>query len=345
MASLARIFRRLEHLSDADRAEPAMPVPGEASISDGPLLDAYSRTVVGAVERVSPSVVHIQVTGERRGRQAAGSGSGVIVSPDGLILTNNHVVAGASRIDVENGDRRFRARVLGRDPDTDLAVLRAESTTTLPAARLGNSKAVVPGQIAIAIGNPLGFQSTVTAGIVSAVGRTLRGDSGRLIGDVIQTDAALNPGNSGGPLVSSAAEVIGINTAAIVGAQGICFSVAANTALNVLGQILRHGRVRRARFGIAGNQVPLGERLRSRAGLAQTSAVRVVEVAQGSPADLGGIRPGDIVVRLDGEPMTGVDDVMRTLDEQRIGKSVSVQLLRDGVVTVLDVVPDERPSE
>jgi S1-C subfamily serine protease len=198
---------------------------------DEELLDAYSSAVVGVVEAVSPSVVHVQVRGSRQGRPAQGSGSGTILSPDGLVLTNNHVVEGASAIELALTDsRRVPARILGRDPDTDIAVLRAETTDRLPAARLGNSKRIRPGQIAIAIGNPFGFESTVTAGIVSAVGRSLRAQNGRLIGDVIQTDAALNPGNSGGPLVNSRAEVIGVNTAVIMGAQGICFSVASNTA-------------------------------------------------------------------------------------------------------------------
>ena len=254
--------------------------------SDAALLNSYSRAVVDAVDAVAPAVVHVEVAGLRQGRTAQGTGSGVVVSPDGLILTNNHVIDGAQAISVSMSDgRKFSARALGRDPDTDLAVLRGETGETLPAARLANSKHVRPGQIAIAIGNPLGFQSTVTAGIVSAVGRSLRAQNGRLIGDVIQTDAALNPGNSGGPLASSSAEVIGINTAMIVGAQGICFSVAANTALHVLTQILAHGRVRRARIGIVAEQTALPTRLVYKTGLTQTGGVRIREVQPGSPAD------------------------------------------------------------
>ena len=317
--------------------------PQPAPADDAPLLDAYSRTVTGVVEAVSPSVVHIHVAGERGGRAARGTGSGVIVSPDGLVLTNNHVVEGAHNIDATlAGDRSFRARVLGRDPDTDLAVLRAETSDTLPVARLGNSKAVMPGQIAIAIGNPLGFQSTVTAGIVSAVGRTLMGHGGRMIGDVIQTDAALNPGNSGGPLVSSAGEVIGINTASIMGAQGICFSVASNTALHVLQQVLKHGRVRRARIGIAGEQVLLTDRTRHRAGLSQRSAVRVAALTEQSPAGRAGLREGDIIVSLDGQAVTGIDDVTRLLDERRIGHTTSVGVLRGASVDRVEMVPEER---
>ena len=310
---------------------------------DEELLDAYSSAVVGVVESVSPSVVHVQVRGERQGRPAQGSGSGTILSPDGIVLTNNHVVEGASAIELALTDaRRFPARVLGRDPDTDIAVLRAETTDRLPAARLGNSKKIKPGQIAIAIGNPLGFESTVTAGIVSAVGRSLRAQNGRLIGDVIQTDAALNPGNSGGPLVNSRAEVIGVNTAVIMGAQGICFSVAANTAQHVLTQVLQHGRVRRARLGIAGDQVALAQRLRVRTGLTQESAVRVVEVQPGTPAQTGGLVPGDVIVALDKDVVTGIDDIARVLDGTRIDKRVAVRILREGALTAVDVVPTER---
>jgi S1-C subfamily serine protease len=310
---------------------------------DEELLDAYSSAVVGVVEAVSPSVVHVQVRGSRQGRAAQGSGSGTILSPDGIVLTNNHVVEGASTIELAlTDDRHFPARVLGRDPDTDIAVLRAETSDRLPAARLGNSKKIKPGQIAIAIGNPLGFESTVTAGIVSAVGRSLRAQNGRLIGDVIQTDAALNPGNSGGPLVNSRAEVIGVNTAVIMGAQGICFSVAANTAQHVLTQVLQHGRVRRARLGIAGDQVARAQRLRVRTGLTQESAVRVVEVQPGSPAQAGGLVPGDVIVALDADAVTGIDDIARILDGTRIDKRVAVRILRDGKLETVDIVPTER---
>ncbi len=312
---------------------------------DAALLNSYSRAVVDAVDAVAPAVVHVEVAGQRQGRSAQGTGSGVVVSPDGLILTNNHVIDGAQTIAVSMSDgRKFAARALGRDADTDLAVLRGETGETLPAARLANSKHVRPGQIAIAIGNPLGFQSTVTAGIVSAVGRSLRAQNGRLIGDVIQTDAALNPGNSGGPLASSAAEVIGINTAMIVGAQGICFSVAANTALHVLTQILAHGRVRRARIGIVAEQTALPTRLVYKTGLTQTGGVRIREVQPGSPADAAGLKAGDLLVRLDGETVTGVDDMFRMLDARRIGKVVSATLVRGGVLVDVDLRPAERDS-
>jgi S1-C subfamily serine protease len=313
---------------------------------DEELLDAYSSAVVGVVEAVSPSVVHVQVRGSRQGRAAQGSGSGTILSPDGIVLTNNHVVEGASTIELSLTDaRRVPARVLGRDPDTDIAVLRAETGDRLPAARLGNSKKIRPGQIAIAIGNPLGFESTVTAGIVSAVGRSLRAQNGRLIGDVIQTDAALNPGNSGGPLVNSRAEVIGVNTAVIMGAQGICFSVASNTAQHVLTQILQHGRVRRARLGVAGDQVALPQRLKVKTGLTQASGVRVVEVQPGTPAQVGGLKPGDVIVGLDREAVTGIDDIARVLDGTRIDKHVAIRILRDSALETIDIVPTERLPE
>ena len=313
--------------------------------TDDILLDSYSRAVVDAVDAVAPAVVHVEVAGVRQGRNAQGTGSGVVVSPDGLILTNNHVIDGSQAITVSLSDgRKFAARALGRDADTDLAVLRGETGETLPAARIANSKQVRPGQIAIAIGNPLGFQSTVTAGIVSAVGRSLRAQNGRLIGDVIQTDAALNPGNSGGPLATSAGEVIGINTAMILGAQGICFSVASNTALHVLTQILAHGRVRRARIGIVAEQTTLPTRLVYKTGLTQSGGVRIREVQPDSPADAAGLKAGDLLVRLDGEQVTGVDDMFRMLDARRIGKVVSATLVRSGALVDVDLRPAERAS-
>lgn len=337
--------RKVVALDHARGREARAASPASAR-DDHDLLDAYSTAVVGVVEAVSPAVVHIEITGERQGRRAAGSGSGVVVSPDGIVLTNNHVVDGATRIEMSLADgRRFRARLIGRDQDTDLAVLRGETTETLPSTRLADSKRVKPGQIAIAIGNPLGFQSTVTAGIVSAVGRSLRASNGRLIGDVIQTDASLNPGNSGGPLASSAGEVIGINTAMIAGAQGICFSVASNTALHVLTQILAHGRVRRGRMGIVGEQIPLPPRLRDLAAVDQPSGVLVRDIAVGSPAETAGIRTGDILVALDGARVTGVDDITRLLDASRIGRTIELIFVRGQAQISASVVPDERPAE
>jgi S1-C subfamily serine protease len=323
-----------------DRREGLVEVSRE---TDEELLDAYSHAIVSVVEKVSPSVVHVRVRGARQGFAGEGSGSGTILSSDGLVLTNNHVVAGASAIELALTDgRHVQGRVLGRDADTDIAVLRAETGDRLPAARLGNSKKVRPGQVAVAIGNPFGFESTVTAGIVSAVGRSLRAQNGRLIGDVIQTDAALNPGNSGGPLVNSRGDVIGVNTAVIMGAQGICFSVASNTAQHVLTQILQHGRVRRARLGIAGDQVHLPQRIKAATGLTQDAAVRVIEVQAGSPAAAGRLVPGDVIVGVDKEVVTGIDDIARVLDGSRIDKRVALHVLREGRLATIEVVPTER---
>jgi S1-C subfamily serine protease len=314
------------------------PVPPE----DQALLDAYSRAVIDVVERVGPTVVRLDVTkggGERHG----GTGSGVVVAPDGLVLTNSHVVDGGSRVNVTTVDgRSLTARVVGDDPDTDLALVRVDASVTLPAATLGNSKELKRGQLVIAIGNPLGFESTVTTGVVSALGRSLRARSGRLIDDVIQTDAALNPGNSGGPLVSSRGEVVGINTAVIMGAQGICFAVASNTANFVLGELVRHGRVRRAYIGIAAQQFAVSRRRRHAAGLTQESAVMIASVEAGSPAARAGLAAGDIILRLDGITVTGADDLIRLLAGDKIGRTVEVELLRNGEQRRVTVVPDER---
>ncbi len=313
-------------LDEFGESQPAGVTPGDTA-PDAALLDSYSRTVTDVVERVSPSVVRLDIRhgGGRRG----GSGSGVIVSPDGLILTNSHVVQGAKRAEVSTLDgRSLSARVLGDDPDTDLALVRVDENATLPAASLGDSKKLKPGEIAIAIGNPLGFEASVTAGIISALGRSLRATSGRTIDDVIQTDAALNPGNSGGPLVSSRAEVIGINTAMIAGAQGICFAVATNTALFVLGEIIRHGRVRRARLGIGGGTVVLPRRIALRLGLAQATGAVVTGVDQGGPADEAGLLTGDIVLAVDGIPVSGADDLVRLLDADKIGRTIPLDVLR-----------------
>src|SRR5712672_3887167 len=271
-------------LSNNLKSVSASPQPAD----DAALLDAYSRTVIGVVDSVSPTVVRLDVKPSEQARQG-GSGSGVIVSPDGLVLTNSHVVGGTSRLRVTTADgQSLTAVVVGDDPDTDLALLRVNESVTLPFAPLGDSRHLRRGQLVIAIGNPLGFESTVTAGVVSALGRSLRARTGRLIDDLIQTDAALNPGNSGGPLVSSRGEVVGINTAIIVGAQGICFAVAANTENYVIGELVRHGRVRRAYIGIAAQQFTLSRRRRHAANLAQESAVMIATVEPGSPAERAG---------------------------------------------------------
>jgi S1-C subfamily serine protease len=323
---------------------PTAPITETAAVpaEEQALLDAYSRAVIDVVDRVGPAVVRLDVTPEG-GRRQAGSGSGVIVAPDGLVLTNSHVVGGGARVNVVTADgRNLTARVVGDDPDTDLALVRVEAPVTLPAAPLGNSKLLKRGQLVIAIGNPLGFESTVTTGVVSALGRSLRARSGRLIDDVIQTDAALNPGNSGGPLVSSRGEVVGINTAVILGAQGICFAVAANTANIVLGELVRHGRVRRAFIGVSAQQTAIPRRLRHAAGLDQESAVIIAGVEPGSPAERAGLVVGDIVVALDGTTVTGADDLIRVLAGEKIGRTIEVETLRNGNRQIVSLVPDER---
>jgi S1-C subfamily serine protease len=327
------------YLSDGgSETEPAAPaVPPDAE-----LFDAYSKAVVSAVDKVGPAVVHLWVDG-LAGQQQRGSGSGVIVAPDGLLLTNSHVVHGASRIEVATQDgRTMSARLLGDDPDTDLALVRIDAPATLPAASLGDSKRLRAGQLVIAIGNPLGFECTVTAGVVSAVGRSLRARSGRLIDDVIQTDAALNPGNSGGPLVTPRGEVIGINTAVILGAQGICFAVASNTAGVVLGHLVRHGRVRRAAIGVAGQRVAIPRRIARFHRLAQDFGVLVTGVEAGGPAARAGLAEGDIVVALDGLRIAGVDDLVKHLTDERVGNTLALSLLRRGELVTVSVVPDER---
>ena len=322
-----------------DRPNPPIhppPVPPD----DQALLDAYSRAVIDVVDRVGPTVVRLDV---KTGGQRGGTGSGVIVAPDGLVLTNSHVVDGAARVNVTTVDgRSLTAQVVGNDPDTDLALVRIDAPVTLPAAPLGNSKLLRRGQLVIAIGNPLGFESTVTTGVVSALGRSLRARSGRLIDDVIQTDAALNPGNSGGPLVSSRGEVVGVNTAVIMGAQGICFAVAANTASFVLGELVRHGRVRRAYIGIAAQQFTLSRRRQLAAALAQESAVMVATVEPASPADRAGIAAGDIILALDGTAVTGADDLIRILAGEKIGRTVEVETLHNGSRRSVSLVPAER---
>ena len=318
---MAQLLPVLDDLTDA-RQPPPLPPAGDTL-----LLDSYSRAVVAVVDRVGPSVVRIDV---RRGDGSrGGSGSGVIVSPDGLILTNSHVVQGSRRADVTTLDGRvLPARVLGDDPDTDIAVLRVETDVTLPAATLGDSSRLRRGQMAIAIGNPLGFDATVTAGVVSALGRSLRSRSGRLIDDVIQTDAALNPGNSGGPLVASSGEVIGINTAIIAGAQNICFAVAAGTASFVLGEIVRHGRVRRGQIGIGAGSSALPRRIALRFGLDQAGAAVVTAVEPGSAADHAGLLTGDLIVALEGQVIAGADDLVRRLNADTIDRTVPLDVIR-----------------
>jgi S1-C subfamily serine protease len=314
--------------------------------NEQPLFDAYSQAVIDVVDKVSPAVVRVETPPDREKRQRGGTGSGVVISPDGLVLTNSHVVQGAQAVRLALADTRtVKARVLGNDPHTDLALLRVVDDVSLPAARLGNSKSLRRGQLVVAIGNPLGFESTVTAGVVSALGRSLRASTGRLIDDVIQTDAALNPGNSGGPLVSSRGEVIGINTAVIAGAQGICFAVASNTASHVVSEIVRHGRVRRAFIGVAGQTVPLPRRLALALGLAQARGVAISSLEPDSPAGKAGLQPGNIVLALDGEPVTGADDLVRLLSADRIGVATTFTVIVGAERKQVAVVPAERTQE
>ena len=325
-----------------ENTEASLTHPAPASVEDGALLDAYSAAITDVVDRVGPTVVRIDVWHGRNATRG-GSGSGVIVAPDGLVLTNSHVVGGATRVELMTTEARgLTARVVGDDPDTDLALVRVDAPITLPSAQLGDSKRLRRGQLVVAIGNPLGFESTVTAGVVSALGRSLRARSGRLIDDVIQTDAALNPGNSGGPLVSSRGEVIGINTAVIQGAQGICFAVASNTAKFVLGELVRHGRVRRAFIGISAQQTAIPRRMQLAAGLTQPSSATIIASEQGSPANRAGLLTGDMIVRLDGEPVTGADDLIRLLTGERIGKPIEIDVLRLGKARTFTLVPEER---
>ena len=319
------------------------PVPsGETpSVPDGVLLDAYSEAVMSAVERVAPSVVRIEVEHDR-GR--GGSGSGFLITPDGFAVTNSHVVHEATAIHVTLADgRRTIARLVGDDPDTDVAVVRIAADGLVPAT-LGQSKSLRVGQVAIAIGSPFGFHATVTAGVVSALGRSLRAQSGRLIDDVLQTDAALNPGNSGGPLVNSRGEVIGVNTATILPAQGICFAIAIDLARFVASTLIREGRVTRGFLGIAGQNARLRRSLVRRHALGHESGILVLSVEKGSPAERVGLREGDVLVGLAGEPVAGVDDLHRLLTDGRVGVPLPLVILRQSERLELEVVPERSPA-
>ncbi|MGZ4822714.1 MAG: S1C family serine protease [Terriglobales bacterium] len=318
--------------------------------SDAELLDAYSRAVTSAAERVVPAVVHITVAARLRRagaevERAAGSGSGFIFTPDGLILTNSHVVHGASRIEVQVSDGRHMPAVLiGDDPGTDLAVVRVEGTG-LPFVTLGNSKRLQVGQLVIAIGSPFGFQHTVTAGVVSGLGRTLRSRSGRLISDVLQTDAALNPGNSGGPLVNSRGEVVGVNTATILPAQGICFAIGITTAQYVAARLIRDGRIRRAYIGVVGQTVPLVRKLRLFHNVEQESAILVQSVENESPAERAGVRAGDLLLSFAGGVLAGIDDLQRELSDERIERVADLLILRGVERVQAKITPEEYRNE
>jgi len=327
---------------------PARAAPTARGDGDGDLLDAYSSAVVAASERVGPAVVHVAVAqGPRAGGPETprqGSGSGFVFTPDGFILTNSHVVHGARTIRVSLADGASDdADLVGDDPDTDVAVIRIGGHQ-LPTAALGSSRGLRVGQLAIAIGNPYGFQHTVTSGVVSALGRSLRSVTGRLIDDVIQTDAALNPGNSGGPLVNSRGEVIGVNTAIIPFAQGICFATAVDTAKWVVEQLLRFGRVRRGYIGVAGATMPLSRRAQRFHGLEAEAGVRVESIEPGGAAERAGMEPGDVIIGYDGESIAGVDELHRLLSAERIGKATQITLLRRSQKLDLPIRAAEMPA-
>ena len=327
--------------------------PGKAAQmgANGHLLDVYSQTIVDVVKQVGPSVVHVHVRHGNEGStrlrgSSEGTGSGLIVTPDGYIATNSHVVenATATQIALPDGSS-FQAEIVGQDEATDLALLRVSSPSNLPAARLGNSDQLQVGQIAIAIGNPYGFQNTVTAGVISAVGRSLRSRTGRPIEDVIQTDAPLNPGNSGGPLVDSSGRVIGINTAIIQYAQGICFAIPVNTVRWVITLLLREGKITRGFLGISGQTVPLPARVVRHFILPQKTGVYVVQVVKGSPADSAGLKEGDVIISLADRTITTVDDIHKLLTKEIIGEELDIVLLRDWTQTLrARAIPDRNPE-
>jgi len=322
-------------------------------MSEDRILDAYSQAVTGVVERVSPSVVNIEVRKKFSGRspgdsrsprEAHGSGSGFIFTPDGFILTNSHVVHQAAGLDVTLADgSRFQASLIGDDPHTDLAVIRINAPNLVPAP-LGDSQAIRVGQLAVAIGNPYGFQCSVTAGVVSALGRSLRSRSGRLIDNVIQTDAALNPGNSGGPLVNSLGEVIGVNTAVILPAQGLCFAIAVNTAKFVAGGLIKDGKVRRSYIGVGGQNVPLHRRVVRFHNLEVESGVLVVSLEPVSPAAAAGLALGDIIIGFGDQPVAGIDDLHKLLTEGQVAVKTTLRIIRLTEKKEVEIIPGESPS-
>lgn len=308
--------------------ESSVPTPATEVAGEQEIFDAYSSAVMAAVEKAGPAVIHVEIA---KGGKPAGLGSGLVLASDGMIMTNSHVIAGAADITVTSADgQRGKARVLGDDPHTDIAILRSDEPLKAPALEFFDSRKLRRGQLAIALGNPLGFEQTVTSGIISALGRSMRSSTGRLIDDVIQTDAALNPGNSGGPLVDAQGRVIGINTAVIRGAQGICFSVAANTAMDVLTQVLRYGKVKRASLGIEGASTEIPRHVARFAGLEQKSGVRVMNVASDGPAAGADVKAGDLIIALDDQPVLGVDDLLKLLNHERSRAEAKVSLLRKG---------------
>jgi S1-C subfamily serine protease len=333
-----------------EAAEPQRAAAEPLAQTDDDAMDAYSRAVITAAEKVSPSVVYIEVeqrvsnrgpNNPRRPQERRGSGSGFIFTPDGFILTNSHVVHGAQKIEVTLADgHKHLAELIGDDPDTDLAVIRINAPNLVP-ARLGEAQRIRVGQLVVAIGNPYGFQYSVTAGVVSALGRSLRAQSGRLMDAVIQTDAALNPGNSGGPLINSHGEVIGVNTAMILPAQGICFATSIDTAKFVASRLIRDGRVSRSYIGLAGQNVPLPRRIVRYYNLAVESGIFVISFENESPARKGGLREGDIIIGFDDRPIAGIDDLHKLLTEERIGKKSVLTVVRGVDKLTIEVTPEE----
>jgi S1-C subfamily serine protease len=335
--------------NETDESNPEQTGWGAYS-GDDELLDAYSRAVTGVAESISPSVVNIEVGHQVRGRASnetrsrevkTGSGSGFVFTPDGFILTNSHVIHRATRIEATLSDgRSVPAELIGDDPETDLAVIRIGASGLAP-ARLGDSERIKPGQLVIAIGNPYGFQTTVTAGVVSALGRSLRSRSGRLIDNIIQTDAALNPGNSGGPLVTSQGEVIGVNTAVILPAQGLCFAIAINTAKFVASRLIKDGRVRRSYIGIGGQNVPLHRRVVRFHDLRVESGILIVSIEVNSSGQRAGLREGDVIVEFDDQPVRGIDDLHRLLTEEKVGVKSRLAIIRGSEKIEREIVPAE----
>jgi S1-C subfamily serine protease len=335
----------LDETSAGNRASPADAALPE---KDSFLLDEYSRTVVAAVARVAPAVVNIDIkqrVNARRGpREIGGSGSGFVITPDGFILTNSHVVHAATAITVNLPDgREYPAQLVGDDPDTDLAVVRIDAPN-LVHVRLADSENLRVGQIVIAIGNPLGFQASVTTGVISALGRSMHAQSGRLIDNIVQTDAALNPGNSGGPLVNSAGEVIGVNTAMIRPAQGICFAIASNTARFVAGWLIKDGKIRRSYIGVAGQNVPIHRRVVRFYNLPRETGVMVVSVENGRPAATAGLREGDVIVAFNGEPVSNIHELHKMLMAEQIGVETKIVIVRHTEKLELSIFPAESRS-
>ncbi len=340
-------------VEDGIAGEPVGAIKSATPRTDDDVMDAYSRAVITAAEKVSPSVVYIEVEEAVRSRrpniprtpqERRGSGSGFIFTPDGFILTNSHVVHGAKKIEVTLSDgHKHEADLIGDDPDTDLAVIRINAPNLVP-AQLGDAQKIRVGQVVIAIGNPYGFQYSVTAGVVSALGRSLRAQTGRLMDAVIQTDAALNPGNSGGPLINSRGEVIGVNTAMILPAQGICFATSIDTAKFVASRLIRDGKVNRSYIGLAGQNVPLPRRIVRYYNLAVESGIFVISFENDSPARKGGLREGDIIIGFDDRPIAGIDDLHKLLTEERIGRKSSLLVIRGTEKLSIEVRPEESSS-